>query len=207
MNVYRDRLFHACVALVGFLSSLPCSLLVVLPHDEQTCLPYDSRVAYSVVPRFLLAGDPGPVTNDYTRLHCNVVNRRYRYIADLPALDQCRPSPKSRPGKNPVAGDQGCRPRKLSNGKVASSPTRTAYWLARFYRASRKGSGSALITAKWCADLARRNMRSAKEHQAITTRLVSEELARYWLVDRAKRDTTSQISPCDVIPKSHQPRK
>lgn len=138
---------------------------------------------------------------------CNLVNSRYRYMADLLALDRCRPHQST--AKTQPAGAGGFGPSTINlpawRASFLSYPDSrdTRHILRGLENRFRIGFD---YHAKTCRP-ARRNMKSARDHETVINSYLDEEKSRNRLLVMSDETSSDQvqISPFGVIPKPHQP--
>ena len=131
---------------------------------------------------------------------CNVTNGRYKYLADLLALDQCRPAAS----ETATGISASVNVTRWKESLAAHPDKRFAEWVVwGFEHGFRVGFANG---SHECSP-AKRNIRSAKQQAGVISRYLQEERSHERVVDPPPMASNIQVSPFGVIPKPHQPGK
>ena len=157
------------------------------------------------VPRVFISG--GSHINVESLAACNVVDGRYKYLADLLSLDQCRPAARS----DATSYDDSMRKSESTinvprwEACLSSHPDRVFANL--IVRGLEEGFHIGFDYSSRECRSAKRNMRSAKELPGPITSYLHTERQMRRVVDPPIGTKKLQINPFGIIPKPHQPGK
>ena len=140
-------------------------------------------------------------------LDCNVVSGRYRYVIDLLALDQCRPTQNRRRTSGQAAvSSTSAFPFRLEAWSHCLSSHPDSEYVSYILRGLEQGFRTGFDYSRFGCRRARRNM-SARQNASVVDEYLREEESLGRVVPVKASGRGVQISPFGVIPKSHQPGK
>lgn len=136
-----------------------------------------------------------------------MVNGRYRYLADVLAMDQCRPARTLRDA-SPGGRRSDSNAAAVSAAWEANLRHHPDSAFAEFIlQGLREGFRIGFDYSRRDCRSSRRNMSSARSHPQVISRYVQEELSQRRLVAPGSVTRHVQLSPLGAIPKPRQPGK